>query len=131
MSSGLTRGLERSSSRERASLEMGQILVNPMADFAHIGDHFLRNRGGGALSNLEHNSVEGIIGILEPVIFDSGSGWHAPFPPEVLADLMTARPGWLSREPQAEADWVDFLERVSEHGDPDFSPVAEAVLGEF
>src|SRR5690554_5272749 len=81
MSSGLTRGLERSSSRERASLEMGQILVNPMADFAHIGDHFLRNRGGGALSNLEHNSVEGIIGILEPVIFDSGSGWHAPFPP--------------------------------------------------
>lgn len=131
MSSGLTRGLERSASREQAAIEMGRILVSPEADFAHIGDHFLRNRGGGALANLEHNTVKGVIGILEPVIFDSGSGWRAPFPPEVLAGLMTARPGWLSREPQAEADWVEFLERVSENGDPDFSPVAEAALSEF
>src|SRR5690554_7425730 len=82
MTSGLTRGLERSASREQASIEMGRILVNPEADFAHIGDHFLRNRGGGALANLEHNSVAGIIGILDPVIFDTGSGWQAPFPPE-------------------------------------------------
>lgn len=131
MSSGLTRGLERSSSREQASIEMGRILVNPEADFAHIGDHFLRNRGGGALANLEHNSVEGIIGILEPVIFDTGSGWQAPFPPEALADLMTARPGWLSRDAQAQSEWVGFLTRVKDQGDPDFSPVAEAALEEF
>lgn len=131
MSSGLTRGLERSASREQASMEMGRILVNPVADFAHIGDHFLRNRGGGALANLEHNSVAGIIGILEPVIFDSGSGWHAPFPPEVLADLMTARPGWLSRDSQAQSEWVEFLARVRDQGDPDFSPIAEGALAEF
>ncbi|GHE20747.1 hypothetical protein [Halomonas urumqiensis] len=131
MSSGLTRGLERSASREQASMEMGRILVNPEADFAHIGDHFLRNRGGGALANLEHNSVAGIIGILEPVIFDTGSGWQAPFPPEVLADLMTARPGWLSRDSQAQTEWIEFLARVRDQGDPDFSPVAEAALDEF
>lgn len=131
MTSGLTRGLERSASREQASIEMGRILVNPEADFAHIGDHFLRNRGGGALANLEHNSVAGIIGILEPVIFDTGSGWQAPFPPEALAGLMTARPGWLSRDPRAQSEWVEFLTRVRDHGDPDFSPVAEAALDEL
>ena len=131
MTSGQTRGLERSMARELASQEMGRILVNPVADFAHIGDHFLRNRGGGALANLEYNTVNGLIGILEPTIFDAGSGWQAPFPPSALADIMTARPGWLSREPQAEAEWIAFLRRVRDHGDPDFSPVAEAALDAF
>jgi len=110
---------------------MGRILVNPAADFTHIHNHFLRSRGGGALASLEHNTVNGVIGILEPTIFDLGSGWQAPFPPAALADIMTARPDWLSREPQAEADWIDFLSRVRDHGDPDFSPVAEAALAAF
>ncbi len=131
MSSGLTPGLERSPTRELASREMGRILVNPVADFAHIGDHFMSNRGGGALAALEYNIVDGLIGILEPVIFQPASGWHAPFPPDALANVMTARLGWLARDPQAEADWVDFLRRVRDHGDPDFSPVAEAALGAF
>lgn len=131
MSSGLTPGLERSPTRELASHEMGRILVNPVADFAYIGDHFMSNRGGGALATLEYNTVPGLIGILEPVIFAPAAGWYAPFPPEALADVMTARPGWLSREPQAEAGWVGFLKRVRDHGDPDFSPVAETALAAF
>lgn len=131
ISSGLTRGLERSASRERASIEMGRILVNPEADFAHIGDHFLSNRGGGALAKLEHNTVDGVIGILEPTVFDTGSGWQAPFPPEVLTDLMLARPDWLAQEPQAESDWIDFLKRVRDQVNPGFSPVAEEALDAF
>lgn len=57
-------------------------------------------------------------------LFDALDRMRSP-PSNERGHVKAADLGWLSREPQAQAEWIDFLTRVREHVDPVLSPVAE------
>lgn len=101
---------------------MGKVFASHAFDMAYLAPHLAR--GGGVLANLEHNTVAGLIGILEPTIFGNDGTGDDPFPADGFAAPMLTRPTWFAHEPDALRQWTAFLQRVAELDDPDFSPMA-------
>ncbi|AMD02305.1 hypothetical protein LOKO_03259 [Halomonas chromatireducens] len=127
--SGMTRGLERTITRELASVVMGKAIASPVLDMDYLGPHL--SRGGTPLFDLQQNTVAGVIALYEPTVFAGDKPESYPFPVAPYTQPMLAQPGRFASEPDEKAEWLAFLERVAALGDPDFSPVAETALASF
>ncbi|WP_217639306.1 hypothetical protein [Salinihabitans flavidus] len=129
IASGSTRGLERSPTRERATIMMGKAIESPAIDLQYLGPRLGRN--GAALASLQQNTVAGVIGTYVPTIFAQNKSDSYSFAMEPYLRPMLERPRWLQQDAEAQAEWLAFLPRVVDLEDENFSPTARRALDGF
>ena len=89
------------------------MLVNENANYNYLGRTIQQFRH--IVSEMENNTVDGTIGMLEPTIFaeNQNSVNHQIYPKWVNVSLHYRGASWLDEQPEARQKWIDFLKRVA------------------
>ena len=123
------RQFDRRPPREQGSIVVGRLIASPRAELAFLEPHLRRHVK--ALAAFDKNTSPGMIGLLGPSIFAEHEALHRQFEAEAFAGVMAQQPGWFRDEPEAVAEWRQFLQQVSATDRQHFSPAARSALADL